>query len=452
MSKYMDGAGLAYLWEKLKTLLAKNDLSNVTNVDFLSKANTAGAGVIRSVDASSDDGIAFTGSADGITELTPGLMILMIPGRSTSTQTPTFNLNGLGAVNIKRKLSSGTATVTSGGGTTFLYKGRPSLLMYDTAISSSPCWIAMEFTKPNSNDLYGQVPIASGGTGASTAAQARVNLGIETSGGTVTSQNADYSEIGEWADGNTNDEDRIGYFVAVDPSTAGTTMVKASSTMDVRGVTVTAPAFSGNCAAEKFDADTGELLKQYDYVAVMGLVSVIDNGTCTVNERCMPDDDGMAIPSTNNMGYQVIDRIDSTHILIAVEPGADMLNRIKTSVTDLQNGKAPSTHASQHATGGSDPITPEIIGAAKEPISRSVTLSASGWDSTAKTQTITVSGVLADETKQLITPTPAVASQDAYYNSGIRCTNQAADNLTFTAKTIPTADLTVYVTIQEVGA
>ena len=81
-----------------------------------------------------------------------------------------------------------------------------------------------------------------------------------------------------------------------------------------------------------------------------------------------------------------------------------------------------------------------------------VTLSSSGWDSTAKTQTAAVSGVLADETKQLITPIPAIASQTSYYNAGIRCTGQSANSLTFTAKTIPTADLTVYVTIQEVGA
>ena len=87
---------------------------------------------------------------------------------------------------------------------------------------------------------------------------------------------------------------------------------------------------------------------------------------------------------------------------------------------------------------------------AETPVSTAVTLSASGWNSSSKTQTATVSGVLADETKQLITPTPAASSQAAYYNAGIRCTGQAANNLTFTAKTIPTADLTVYVTIQEV--
>ena len=94
----------------------------------------------------------------------------------------------------------------------------------------------------------------------------------------------------------------------------------------------------------------------------------------------------------------------------------------------------------------------ESVLLAETPVSTAVTLSASGWNSSSKTQTATVSGVLADETKQLITPTPAASSQAAYYGAGIRCTGQAANNLTFTAKTIPTADLTVYVTIQEVKA
>ena len=156
--------------------------------------------------------------------------------------------------------------------------------------------------------------------------------------GKVTSENADYAEVGQWADGNTNDEDRIGYFVAIDDTTEGRTMVKATSTADVRGVTVDSPAFSGGYSADKADSN-GELSKQYDYVAIMGIVPVIDNGTCTVNGRCMPADDGTAIPSTNNLGYQVIERIDSTHVMIAFEPGADMTQRIKTDIEELQNGK-----------------------------------------------------------------------------------------------------------------
>lgn len=89
-------------------------------------------------------------------------------------------------------------------------------------------------------------------------------------------------------------------------------------------------------------------------------------------------------------------------------------------------------------------------GKADAPKSVSVTLAAASWDSTAKTQTVTVTGVSATETAQMITPTPALASQTAYYDAGILCTGQAADSLTFTANTIPTADLTVYVVIQEV--
>ena len=56
----------------------------------------------------------------------------------------------------------------------------------------------------------------------------------------------------------------------------------------------------------------------------------------------------------------------------------------------------------------------------------------------------------ADETKQLIQPVPAIASQAAYLTAGILCTGQAANNLTFTCQTVPEADLTVYVVITDV--
>lgn len=90
---------------------------------------------------------------------------------------------------------------------------------------------------------------------------------------------------------------------------------------------------------------------------------------------------------------------------------------------------------------------------AEKPDAVIVTLTADGWNSTAKTQTVTAVGVLADESKQLITPTPAAASRVVYYDAGIFCTGQAAGTLTFTArKGVPSVDLTVYVTIQEVKA
>lgn len=82
----------------------------------------------------------------------------------------------------------------------------------------------------------------------------------------------------------------------------------------------------------------------------------------------------------------------------------------------------------------------------KSPTSVAITLTTSGWSS--NTQTVTVSGVVASETAQLITPTPAIASQSAYYEAGIMCTGQAANSLTFTCQTVPTSNLTVYVVIQ----
>lgn len=95
----------------------------------------------------------------------------------------------------------------------------------------------------------------------------------------------------------------------------------------------------------------------------------------------------------------------------------------------------------------------------KAPTSVTVTLTADGWTNTmapvepggetlGHQQTVTVSGVVASETAQLITPTPAIASQSAYYEAGIMCTNQGTNSLTFTCQTVPTSNLTVYVVIQ----
>ena len=86
----------------------------------------------------------------------------------------------------------------------------------------------------------------------------------------------------------------------------------------------------------------------------------------------------------------------------------------------------------------------------KAPKYVSVTLSASGWAS--NSQTVTVQGVVADETAQFIQPMPAIASQAAYMAAGIYCSGQAANSLTFTCQTAPTENITVYVVMQEVSA
>lgn len=93
-----------------------------------------------------------------------------------------------------------------------------------------------------------------------------------------------------------------------------------------------------------------------------------------------------------------------------------------------------------------------VVGAVSMPVPKAlaITLPAASWDAAAKTQTAAVTGVLADETKQAITPAPAPASMAAAGESGVYCSGQGADSLTFTCKTVPTADLTYNVLIQEV--
>lgn len=115
----------------------------------------------------------------------------------------------------------------------------------------------------------------------------------------------------------------------------------------------------------------------------------------------------------------------------------------KQNVTVMANGLYVQTDGG--ATGNNKVVVQGDLDEIKT-TSVPVTLTTSGWSS--NTQTVTVSGVSATETAQLITPTPAIASQSAYYEAGIMCTNQGTNSLTFTCQTVPTSNLTVYVVIQ----
>ena len=92
------------------------------------------------------------------------------------------------------------------------------------------------------------------------------------------------------------------------------------------------------------------------------------------------------------------------------------------------------------ATAGSDYATP--------PIARKVTLTTAGWNSSTKQQSVTVSGVLADRTKQAIHLTPIDMSLESVWNTcGIQAVAQAANSLTFQCSEVPTSAIEVYVTI-----
>lgn len=123
---------------------------------------------------------------------------------------------------------------------------------------------------------------------------------------------------------------------------------------------------------------------------------------------------------------------------IAAIPTPDVSGQIETHNT-AENAHADKFAAVNAAIGN---LTPSAC---------KVTLTASGWDSSAKTQSATVSGVLEDESKQLIMPMPAGTSMSAYNEAGIQMTAQAANTVTFTADTVPTADVEVWVVVQAVN-
>ena len=123
---------------------------------------------------------------------------------------------------------------------------------------------------------------------------------------------------------------------------------------------------------------------------------------------------------------------------IAAIPTPDVSGQIETHNTS-ENAHADKFAAVNAAIGN---LTPSAC---------KVTLTASGWDSSAKTQSATVSGVLEDESKQLIMPMPAGTSMSAYNEAGIQMTGQSADTVMFTADTVPTADGEVWVVVQSVN-
>ena len=92
------------------------------------------------------------------------------------------------------------------------------------------------------------------------------------------------------------------------------------------------------------------------------------------------------------------------------------------------------------ATRGSDYATP--------PVARKVTLTTVGWNANTKQQSVAVTGVLADTTKQCIYPAPVDTSYDSAWNScGVLCVAQAANSLTFQCSEVPTSNIEVYVTV-----
>lgn len=87
---------------------------------------------------------------------------------------------------------------------------------YETTASSKNQHVQGRFNIDDANNVYADI-IGNGGSPDDLSNAATVDWdGNSWYAGAVTSNGADYAEFFEWSDGNTNDEDRIGYLVALD--------------------------------------------------------------------------------------------------------------------------------------------------------------------------------------------------------------------------------------------
>ena len=117
-------------------------------------------------------GEAYVASVDGITALTAGVSFVMIPNVTSTKINPTINVNGLGAKNIRMKISNNTTATTTLSSSNMLVANKPVRVMYD-----GTQWV-IDIVRPSVANLYGTLGVAQGGTGATDAAVARANLDV----------------------------------------------------------------------------------------------------------------------------------------------------------------------------------------------------------------------------------------------------------------------------------
>ena len=218
----------------------------------------------------------------------------------------------------------------------------------NTTSSNFASHAAGKFNKAMTNGAFsdtqvGDAFVVGNGTSSSACSNAfRVTYAGAVYGvGAYNSSGADYAEyIKPWADGNTDAEDRVGYFVTIKPDG----LHKAQPGEYIVGITSGNPSVIGNADEDYYwryerdvfnriiiENDAMKLAEDYDNtkqneyipraqrkewscVGMLGCLPVRSDGTCVVGEFCTCGVEGIATHS--DTGYYVIDVIDDiAHIL-----------------------------------------------------------------------------------------------------------------------------------------
>ena len=129
------------------------------NNTFAQKVMDSGAGGIPIVDAVSEDGVNYTATVVGISEVVEGQKLVIIPNMTCTGTEVTLNVNGLGAASLRLKDSTNTATMVRPVEEKWMVGTRALEL-----IRNGSYWVA-NITPTVAGDLIGYVRVKNGGTG-----------------------------------------------------------------------------------------------------------------------------------------------------------------------------------------------------------------------------------------------------------------------------------------------
>lgn len=118
------------------------------------------------------DGITYTATIPNLSTLKKGLVITIIPNKTSIATIPSLNVNGLGAKNIKQRLSINTSLTAEAATDSWMVANKPVSLMFD-----GTQWVTIT-SRPSATSIHGVVPIKNGGTGVETVKELREVLGV----------------------------------------------------------------------------------------------------------------------------------------------------------------------------------------------------------------------------------------------------------------------------------
>lgn len=161
---------LGRFWVKVKEYVdSKAGISGATGAEFAQKSIESLPDTIYT--ATSTDGVTYTVTVPGVTELYAGLRIYVKFSRTTATTQPKLNVNGLGDKGIRQPLGTNSMSTVAGYNNTWISSGCPIVLTYTGTLWKT------EHQRTSAANMYGTVKVESGGTGANNAADALTNLG-----------------------------------------------------------------------------------------------------------------------------------------------------------------------------------------------------------------------------------------------------------------------------------